>query len=79
MDDYGDEYSSEGEGRMPRPQMVEVSSEESCFEDADFDILTSDRFFEQMEVAFQTIGSGSLFKIAGQPQKGHLQNSLKIK
>lgn len=40
--------------------MVEVSSEESSLEDNDFDILTSDRFFEQMQFAFQSIGNGSL-------------------
>lgn len=35
--------------------MVEVSSEESLYEENDFDILTSDRFYEQMQVAFSTI------------------------
>lgn len=35
--------------------MVEVSSEESLYEENDFDIFTSDRFFEQMQVAFSTI------------------------
>lgn len=34
--------------------MVEVSSEESLYEEKDFDIFTSDRFFEQMQVAFST-------------------------
>jgi hypothetical protein len=42
--------------------MIEVSSEESFLEDRDFDILTSDKFFEQMQVAFQTIGNGNLYK-----------------
>lgn len=35
--------------------MVEVSSEESLYEENDFDILTSDRFYEQMQVAFSTV------------------------
>jgi hypothetical protein len=35
--------------------MVEVSSEESLYEENDFDILTSDRFFEQMQAAFSTL------------------------
>ena len=52
-DEYGDEYSSDEEHRPP--QMVEVSSEESLYEENDFDILTSDRFYEQMQVAFSTI------------------------
>lgn len=38
--------------------MVDVSSEESLYEENDFDILTSDRFFEQMQVAFHAIGGG---------------------
>jgi len=38
--------------------MVEVSSEESLYEENDFDILTSDRFYEQMQAAFSTIKGG---------------------
>jgi hypothetical protein len=60
--------------------MVEVSSEESFLEDRDFDILTSDRFFEQMQVAFQTIGNGNLYKNrTGAGLQQSLTAPLKIK